>query len=133
MFWRKKPTLSDPEFGLLAYANGEWSSESLRSPVGNVLVSIAGDRSAPSPDGIGCAREVFRNAAAAVSAATAFVRADANAISFMADNGALVLDGFSFSSTPGTFTVDFGLAGWPDAALNVRFANGVPFEVWLGD
>jgi hypothetical protein len=61
------------------------------------------------------------------------VRADANAISFMADNGALVLDGFSFSSTPGTFTVDFGLAGWPDAALNVRFANGVPFEVWLGD
>ena len=47
MFWRKKPTLSDPEFGLLVYANGEWSLQSLRSPVGEVLVSIAGDRSMP--------------------------------------------------------------------------------------
>jgi hypothetical protein len=133
MFWSKKPTISDPQFGLLAFANGEWCSKALPSPAGNLLVSIAGDRSAPSPAGLACAREIFQNAARVVSAAAAFVRADANAIAFMENNGSLVVDGFSVSATPGSFTVDFGLTDWPDAALNVRFADGMPFEVWLGD
>ena len=133
MFWRKKPTNSDSQFGLLTFLNGKWNSGSLQGPAGDVLVSIEGDQSSPGPAGIAYAREVFRNTADIVSAATAFIRADANAIELMENNGTLVLDGFSFSSTPGTFTVDFGLTDWPDATLNVRFADGVPFEVWLGD
>jgi hypothetical protein len=133
MFWKKKPTISDPQFGLLTFSHSSWTSGPLQCPAGEVFISIDGDQSSPSVEGIAFAREVFENPADFVSAATAFIRADANAVAFMEYNGELDLSGFSFEATPGTFTVDFGLTDWPDAMLNVLFADGVPFEVWLGD
>lgn len=133
MFWKKKRTVSDSQFGVLTFSDGEWQSGPLKCLAGDVLVSISGDESAPSTQGIAYAREVFQNPLEVVSAATEYLRADAHAVEFMEHGGELDLDGFSFEATPGTFTVDFGLTGWPDAMLNVRFAAGAPFEVWLGD
>lgn len=133
MFWKKKRTVSDPQFGVLTFSRTEWQSGPLTCPAGDVLISIAGDESAPSVEAMAYAREVFQNPLAVVSAATEFILADAHAVEFMEHNGELDLDGFSFAATPGTFTVDFGLTGWPDAMLNVRFAAGAPFEVRLGD
>ena len=133
MFWKKKPTISDPQFGLLTFSHIAWTSGPLQCPAGEVLISIDGDQSTPSMEGIAYARGVFENPTGVVSAATAFIRADAHAVAFMEHNGELDLNGFTFEATPGTFSVDFGLTDWPDAMLNVRFVGGVPFEVWLGD
>lgn len=119
--------------GALTYLGNGWMSDSLSSPVGEIGLSVDGDAKGPSSDAIELARDLLANPRQAMDLGREFIASDPKAVAFMADSGDLLFDGFSVTATAGTFTANFGLAGWPDAMLNVRFSAWRPFEVWLGD
>ena len=51
---------------------------------------------------------------------------------FLEGHGPLTLDGFAFRAS-GEFSVGFGVPDWPDAMIDVKFRNGTPYDVLLGD
>lgn len=132
MFWKKR-TIQHPQLGNLSFSQDRWLSESLATSIGEVLISIDGDASAPSPTGLAAAQETLANSEGVVSSAKTFVLSHASAQKFISGQGALVLDGFTFRSTHGSFEVDLTLSDWPDAMISVVFQDGFPREVLLAD
>ena len=132
MFWKKRQ-VEDAVLGILTYHDGEWISELLPSSCGAIRIGVEGSKAAPSSEGISDAREAFVSPAWITEAARAYLLADAQAVEMMQGHGELTLDGFSFTSTRGVFSVTYGLTGWPDAMLVIEFSQGVPCEVSLSD
>jgi hypothetical protein len=132
MFWRK-PTFQDPQLGTLTFSGGQWLSKPIASTTGNILVTVDGDSSSPSENGLAMAREVMSNPDRSANAAKNFVQAQATACEFIKGHGVLVLDGFSFKSAAGTFDIEFGLSAWSDAMISVVFRDGSPCDILLAD
>jgi len=132
MFWKKR-TIQHPQLGRLSFSRDRWLSESLATCDGEVLISIDGDASAPSPIGLAAAWDTLANSDGVVSAAKTFVLSHAAAQKFIGGQDILVLDGFTFRSVRGSFEVDFALSRWPDAMISVVFQDGLPNDVLLAD
>jgi hypothetical protein len=132
MFW-KKPILEDPDVGTLTFLSDQWMSESISTPCGEIWVSIGGDRTALSPEGLIEAKKLASNPDGAFRAAAAFIHSDAGAQEFIKGNGELVFNGFSITPIAGKFKTEFSLSNWSDAMISVEFENGLPYDVSLAD
>jgi len=132
MFGRK-PTIEHADFGTMTYARGEWmSAASVPTSAGAAIVSVDGDDRGPHSSAIDLARATIPRASEVVSDATRFVAAHEGAREFLDGQGPLTLDGFVFHAN-GEFAVGFGIAEWPDAMIDVKFRDGTPYDVSLGD
>ncbi len=132
MFW-KKPTFQDPQLGVLSFSGKLWHSKPIGTRSGEVLLSLEGGTNSPDPSALAVAKDVLLNTRPIVKSAMAFAQSDSETQEFMAGNGELILDGFSFKSSAGTFDVELALSAWPDAMITVVFKGGVPCNVLLAD
>ena len=132
MFGRK-PTIEHPDFGTMTLARGEWMSAAPVSTIaGAAIVSLEGDERGPHAAAIDVARATIPKASEVVALATRFLAADERAREFLEGQGALTLDGFLFHAN-GEFAVGLGIADWPDAMIDVKFRDGTPYDISLGD
>ena len=121
------------DFGAMTYARDEWMSvAAVPTNAGPAIISVEGDDRGPSAPAVDIARATISRASDVVSLATRFATAHEGAKEFLDGHGPLELDGFAFRAS-GDFSVGFGLADWPDAMIDVKFRNGAPYDVWLGD
>ncbi|MGY1426496.1 hypothetical protein [Lysobacter sp. A289] len=132
VFW-KKPTFQDPQLGLLSHSGNVWQSKSIRTVSGEVLVSLEGGPASPDPIALAMAHDVLPNTEPVVKSAMAFALAHPDFQEFMAGNGDIALDGFSFKSSPDTFDVELALSEWPDAMITVVCKGGIPCGILLAD
>jgi len=132
MFW-KKPTFQDPHLGVLSRSGNVWRSGSIGTTSGEVFVSLEGGSASPDPIALAVAHCVLPNTEPVVRSAMAFALAHSDFQEFMAGNGDLTLDGFSFESSPDSFDVELALSEWPDAMITVVFKGGTPCSILLAD
>ena len=128
-----KRRIEHADFGAMTYAQDEWMSAApVPTGAGPAFVSLEGDDRGPCTPAVDIAHATIPRASDIVSLATRFATTHAGAREFLEDHGPLTLDGFAFRAN-GEFSVGFGVADWPDAMVDVKFRDGVPYDVWLGD
>jgi hypothetical protein len=128
----KQPPFEDPLLGQFTRAGSTWFSRRIATAAGTLGVTLAGDRTGPSAEGLEVARALLRDPTDYIRQALEFVRADTRAMEFAHGSGELEVDGFSVGPS-GEWAVELSLSEWPDAMITVRFEEGKPCEVLLAD
>jgi hypothetical protein len=127
--WRTRE-FHDPQLGpLKRIFRNVWGTPPVDGVIG---VTVYGTREEPDSHALEIARQLLRDPQPLIEPARQFVLHDRHALEFMQAGGELLCDGFSVRES-GDFSVEFSLADWPDAMITVRFEQGVPCEVLLGD
>jgi hypothetical protein len=131
MFWRKHKTIADPDLGNLEFSLNRWSARTVGEAA--CFIAIHGDRDGPNPIALAEAKRLLASQAELAAAAIGFARSDPEASAFSEGQGELIFEGITASPIPGSFTVELGLSGWPDAMVDVQFKSNNPTAVLLGD
>ncbi|NZA26833.1 hypothetical protein H0E84_10595 [Luteimonas sp. SJ-92] len=132
MFW-KKPKLTDPHLGELAYSSGSWDTH-IETRHGRILASVSGSRR--SLDGVSRSQliaivgDLDRYHSGAVTA----IRMDQFASEWLdGTHGTLELSNIISTNVEGQFSLLFGFSAWPDGTINADFCDWKVKEVWCND
>ena len=133
MFWKKR-VYQDPKLGELTYSRGLWSA-TVVAPNGDVLFfRMDGDRNQPNLHKLEMAQRLVASATELAQRALEYLRDREDVREFAQGNGELIFDGgIDVGHEEGSFDLSFGFTKWPDGYVIVRFSDGKPTDVMMGD
>jgi hypothetical protein len=124
-----KPTLQDPQLGELRFGRGRWTSASLPTARGNVVVEVDGTKENPEPGALDLAHNVFVDIEKFALESIAFVNAKPHH-PHAPDFSSPVLEALRVHAAD-RFEIHFSLPNYGEAI--VFFENNEPCNYSLRD